>query len=299
MKYLDPVAFRQAIEERLRAGDPARISRERKRIAFDRLLARLVAVSPGDWLLKGGFALDLRMGGIGRATKDVDIEWRAGADDLADVLIEAAAHDAGDFFSFSIESSGDPDDRLGGSRRFAVTASLAARRFEIFNLDIGFGRDGGHEYETVVCGGQLEFAGIHPTQVEAVPLERQTAEKLHAYTRIYQGGRESTRSKDLIDLVLIAEIATFGAKKLRVAIEATFSERGSHDVPPSLPSPPVNWATPFRQLAEEVGLSGQLATGHERAAALLDPVLSDATTLGDWDPVKARWSGVATSLTPD
>jgi len=38
-----------------------RIARERKRVAFDRLLARLIAVAPGRWILKGGFALDLRL----------------------------------------------------------------------------------------------------------------------------------------------------------------------------------------------------------------------------------------------
>lgn len=50
MKYRDAVAFRQALEERLKAGadgEPARLARDRKRVAFDRLLARLVAVAPG------------------------------------------------------------------------------------------------------------------------------------------------------------------------------------------------------------------------------------------------------------
>ncbi|HVX47027.1 MAG TPA: hypothetical protein VHC49_24255 [Mycobacteriales bacterium] len=69
MKYSDPVPFRRALEDRLKAragGDGAQIARERKRIAFDRLLARLVAVAPGQWLLKGGFALDVRVAGRGR-----------------------------------------------------------------------------------------------------------------------------------------------------------------------------------------------------------------------------------------
>jgi hypothetical protein len=76
LKYRDAVSFRQALEQRLKdqfEGDGSRIVRERKRVAFDRLLARLVAVAPERWLLKGGFALDLRLAVRARTTKDVDI----------------------------------------------------------------------------------------------------------------------------------------------------------------------------------------------------------------------------------
>jgi len=38
------------------------VSRLRKRIVFERLLARLVVHAPGEWVLKGGFALELRLG---------------------------------------------------------------------------------------------------------------------------------------------------------------------------------------------------------------------------------------------
>ena len=77
MRYRDAVAFRQALEQRLRAGagDGARLSRDRKRVAFDRLLVRLAAAAPDQWLLKGGFALDLRLAERARATKDIDLDW--------------------------------------------------------------------------------------------------------------------------------------------------------------------------------------------------------------------------------
>jgi hypothetical protein len=66
VRYRDATAFRQALEERLKTraqGDGARLARDRKRVVFDRLLARLLAVAPGQWLLKGGFALELRLTG--------------------------------------------------------------------------------------------------------------------------------------------------------------------------------------------------------------------------------------------
>lgn len=80
MKYADAVAFRRALEDRLRegaGGDGARIARNRKRVVFVRLLARLATVAPGRWALKGGFALDLRLADQARTTKDIDIAWQA------------------------------------------------------------------------------------------------------------------------------------------------------------------------------------------------------------------------------
>jgi hypothetical protein len=50
VRYGNGGAFRHALEQRLktRAGeDGARLARDRKRVAFDRLLARLATVAPG------------------------------------------------------------------------------------------------------------------------------------------------------------------------------------------------------------------------------------------------------------
>ena len=94
MRYSTAAASRRALEERLKTrvdGDPARIGRDRKRVVFDRLLARLALVAPGTWVLKGGFALDLRLGEAARTTRDIDVAWRAGEEQVLDVLVEAAA----------------------------------------------------------------------------------------------------------------------------------------------------------------------------------------------------------------
>ncbi len=64
MKYTSGAAFRQALETRLvhrsRQGIP--LVRLRKIVAFERFLARLVASDLQNWALKGGFALELRLG---------------------------------------------------------------------------------------------------------------------------------------------------------------------------------------------------------------------------------------------
>jgi hypothetical protein len=292
MKYRDATAFRQALQQRLKDradGDGALLVRTRKRVAFDRLLARLLAVAREQWLLKGGFALDLRLAMRARTTKDVDIEWRAEETELLDVLLDATSHDAGDFFEFAIERAGEPEDRLGGSHRFRVSASLAGRPFESFLLDVGFRSDDVLEAETLRTDDFLGFAEIEPVEVQAVPLEVQVAEKLHAYTRVYEGGRISTRTKDLVDLALIAELSRLDATVLRREIDTIFELRGTHPPPASLPNPPTEWAVPFRRLAEEVGVPGDLEVGHSDSAALLDPILSGEVVNGTWDSARRRW----------
>ncbi len=61
MRYASAGAFRRALEMRLatHARDSGRsVVRLRKEVAFDRLLARLSAVAPERWVLKGAPALD-------------------------------------------------------------------------------------------------------------------------------------------------------------------------------------------------------------------------------------------------
>lgn len=292
MRYRDAAAFRQALEQRLNAhaaGDGARIARDRKRVAFDRLLARLNAAAPDRWLLKGGFALDLRLRERARATRDVDVEWQAAEDELLDALIDATSIDVGDYFAIQVERTTVPAERLGGSHRFRVTAALAGRPFETFLLDVALRSDPIHEYDTLVTPDLLAFADIEPAHIRAIPLERHIAEKLHAYTGRYGDDQPSSRAKDLIDIVLMSELAPFEFGRLREIIVRLFEARATHDVPASVPAPPGDWARPYRALAEEVGLDPDSAVGHHLAAAFLDPVLTAVPGLAVWDAEALNW----------
>src|ERR1700685_2698191 len=73
--YATAGAFRRALEERLKRAsltdqiDPNRL---RRQVSFDRLLARLFREEPAPWVLKGGYALELRFKAA-RATVDTDL----------------------------------------------------------------------------------------------------------------------------------------------------------------------------------------------------------------------------------
>ncbi|MEX2458097.1 MAG: nucleotidyl transferase AbiEii/AbiGii toxin family protein [Actinomycetota bacterium] len=52
------------------------LDRLRRRVLFERIVARLEAAEPGRWVLKGGMALEVRLQDDTRLTKDIDLGLR-------------------------------------------------------------------------------------------------------------------------------------------------------------------------------------------------------------------------------
>lgn len=295
MRYASAAAFRQALEARLVAlshDGGVSLVRLRKSVAFDRLLARLFAVAPDRWVLKGGLALDYRLGTKARTTMDIDLAGPGGEDAATADLLATGELDLGDHFSFEIERTARLDQLVEGSAvRYHVRADLAGRRFEEFLLDVGFDFPAGWEPEMLHGPDLLAFADIAPVEAPSLPLELQIAEKVHAYTRGYsQSGMASTRVKDLVDLALIASASQVNADRLNRALRETFRQRDRHDLPGALPRPPVDWRVPYARMALEVGLAAELDRGYELAARLVDPVLSGEIGAADWEPAAQRWA---------
>jgi len=294
MRYGSASAFRTALETRLlehsrRSG--MSLVRLRKSVVFSRLLARLLAVAPHRWVLKGGLAMDYRFGSRVRTTKDMDLASIGDEEVATEDLIAAQAVELGDYFNFEIDRTRQLDE-MDGARavRYHVRCLLAGRLFEEGAIDVGFDLPEGWDPELIEGPDLLGFADIDPVQAPTLPLELQVAEKVHAYTRGYgDSGASSTRVKDLIDLVLIGTGAELDAATLARALKETFEQRGQHDVPTSLPEPPAQWATPYGVLAREVDLPPSLAGGFKAASAMLDHVLGGTVTGGSWDRRQGRW----------
>lgn len=259
MRYAGAEAFVQSLGERLKRqaeNEGVDIERLRKRVAFERYLARLFARDPAPWALKGGYALEIRLGGRARSTKDIDLNVPPPPiEDLLDELQEAAELDLGDFFVFRVgrpkrQQAGAP---LGGWR-FAVEVSLAGRPFTGFPLDVGLGDEPFGEVEWREGQADLGFADLPPAKMAVYPLADQFAEKLHAYTR----PREvRTRVKDLVDLTAILEVLGEElppAQEMRRTIQATFERYSTHPLSGPLPPPPKGWRSSFEAAAEDLAL---------------------------------------------
>ncbi len=291
MKYRTSAAFRTALEARLEAAqhDGVGLTRLRKRVVFERLLARLHAVAPDAWVLKGGFALELRLGAKARTTKDIDVDWAIGEGEAVGLLLDAAAVTLDDRFEFAIERSQMDDDPPGGGQRWRVAATLAGREFERVAIDIGFAAEPVFEPEAIVSSHLLDFADIAPICIPAVVIEQHVAEKLHAYTRSYAAGRPSSRVKDLVDIVVIAHTTTIDADRLTHAIEEIFKRRDTHPVPHAVPPPPGDWGPGWRRLVMNLPADEDVSIGHATAASFLDPILESELTSGTWDPRVGKW----------
>jgi predicted nucleotidyltransferase component of viral defense system len=294
VRYASAGAFRAALEQRLleasRNGNIP-LTRLRKLVTFERLLARLLVVSPDRWILKGAVALNIRLGARARTTQDLDLGRWDNEETASDDLEAVEQIDLGDHFRFAIKRTAKLDQLVEGAAvRYHVTASLAGRRFEELNLDVGFADRPPTAPEKLLGPDLLIFAEISATPIPTIPLELHVAEKLHAYSRQYAGGRPSTRVKDLIDLVLISSFLSFESQQLRSALQTTFNIRGTHPLPPEIPQPPLEWSVGYAKMAAEVGLVSELTVGYEQAKAFLDPILS-GSALKDtwWDPLFHRW----------
>jgi hypothetical protein len=291
MKYESGAAFRRALEDRLRnqslqSGAP--LIRLRKMAAFDRLLGRLLRDQPEGWMLKGGLALQLRLGERSRTTQDIDLLLVDRPPSIHQTLIQASLLDLGDWFQFEVAKQITSLANTAGGVRFLVQALIDGRPFERFHVDVGLDDPVIDPAEWIATPALLEFADIPPTLVACYPLTQQIAEKVHAYTRPRLRG-ESTRVKDLVDILLIAELSRLPGERLRRALQATFDARGVHPLPDRLPDPPANWVPSFRRMAKDLRLGyPELAEASRAAQRFLNPILQ-SQILTIWDPVAWEW----------
>jgi len=261
-RFESAAAFRQSLEARLAAAAEQRgidLNRLRLQLVIERLLARLFAEVDPPWLVKGGFAMDLRLRPSARTTKDLDLSCRLLSGDVRERLATAAERDLGDHLIFRVGTATRAIEAAPeGGARFPVEARLAGREYARFHVDVGVGSAAVGRPERLVGDDLLSFAGIAAAVVFAVPRELQFAEKLHAYTRPW-GDRINTRTKDLIDLLSLVEAGQLDRGVLASAIEAVFRGPPPRPIPDELPAPPPSWRDAFEAMAGEVGLhSGEL-----------------------------------------
>jgi hypothetical protein len=284
--YATAGAFRRALEERLKRAslteqiDPNRL---RRQVSFDRLLARLFREEPAPWVLKGGYALELRFKAA-RSTVDIDLTVQrvapsAGGDEnqvVREMLQSAADAPLGDWFEFTI---GPPVMDLTaapyGGARYPVEARMDERIFARFHLDAGIGDAVMQPLETIVCRDWLGFAGIESSRVRVIAREQQFAEKIHAYT--LPRNAANSRVKDLVDMALLIGAGGLDKRRILDALHLTFERRGTHDLPAGLIPPPADWQIPFRALAEECGLPADVAAVFAGVQEFLEEVLAQRT----------------------
>lgn len=270
--YKSAKDFRVALERRLQkhaADSGLNLQRLRRTVAFNRFLARIFADRISSWVLKGGYAMELRMHSA-RATLDVDLGFRgspksgaeAQTDYLQRLLADAAKTDLGDSFEFEIGGvQMELDGPLYGGARYPVRSIIDGRLFVSFHVDVAVGDFIPVKLEIAHEQGLLSFAGIRPATFQMIPKEVQFAEKLHSYTM--PRPVPNSRVRDLVDMVLLIQDGKISPVKTKEALQAVFHRRKSHAVPATLELAPAGWEKRYAAMAAECGLEMDLKAGFE------------------------------------
>jgi hypothetical protein len=249
-EYKTAGAFRAALETRLQLRaheEKTDLQRLRRQVAFDRFLARLF---PGGgqaehpWILKGGYAMELRVRSA-RTTKDIDLTLLDGArlakdpgerrEQVRGMLQEAAASSLKDYFEFRVgEASENLDGAPEGGSRYRAEARMDGREFARFHVDVGIGDEVLKPVEVIEGRDWLGFGGIMPPSFPILSREQQFAEKLHAYS-LPRGKRVNTRTKDLIDMVLLINQGNLDNRTYAYRIRQCSAHFGAALLPMFLP----------------------------------------------------------------
>ena len=262
MRYGTPAALRAALDQRLRNKSQESgisVERLRRRVMYERIVVRLDLAEPDTWVVKGGLALDVRLGGRARASMDLDLGLREDAiegDRLHDRLIKALETDPDDdWFTFIVGPTQQLQaDQAGRATwRYRVQSNLGGRQFGTLKLDVAPRVEELKSTERVPLRNALAFAGVRSRTVELIDVNRHAAEKLHAMTRTY-GNQPSTRVRDLVDLVLLLENDYLDDDGCRAAIQTTFEQRGTHELPSELSGPPSAWTDTYVSLVADLDI---------------------------------------------
>lgn len=258
--FKTPTDFRKSLESRLKniaTKNNLDLQRTRRKLAFERLLARIFYHDSNNFILKGGYAMELRFS-TSRATKDIDLTCLHRTTDynfsIEEIIIhelrQLAKLDLNDFFMFEISKAKiELENAPYGGARYSVSSSIDKRLFVRFQLDIGADVIV-DEIEDIEGSDWLKYCGINAPKIKMISIEQQLAEKLHAYT-LPRIEKLNSRVKDLIDMLLLIKFRHINLSNFKLVIQKVFKTRKTHEIPQVLEQPPLEWTLIYNTLASE------------------------------------------------
>lgn len=300
-----PRAISSSLTDRIKGqakatGQP--YERLQRRFVLTRFLIRVFASDPDGWLLKGGTGMMIRLPEA-RHSKDIDL-MAASVEDAGAAyakLVELVNGNPLDPFAFEIGPPKPLSDEKGIS--LSVIARLGTQKFDTFTIDLvtWHGVVGAVEHHSLDHIPDTPDFPSQTTQIRLYPIADQIADKLCALYETREapaGPIASTRYRDLVDLLLMAEHLTFPLAETVAATEYQRVLRREMILPAAIAVPGPQWASSWRNTARDSPLSADL---HDFSAALAtcarcyDLVLSSLPTAGDearWSPAEQRWLSV-------
>ena len=204
------------------------------------------------FIVKGGTAMQLRLGIRARATTDLDLAFRGHAGRWLDQFDAATANAT--WNGFTVTRKGPPQQiqipGLGYKPwRIPVQVRYEGREFGSTTIEVAIDEaSAGHHQFIEPTGIELAvFAMDGPGLIPCLDTPQQIAQKLHACTEPLSGGND--RVRDIIDIWLLeALLEPADYSTIRAAAVRTFSTRAAHQWPPEV-TPSPSWVRDYPALA--------------------------------------------------
>lgn len=258
-RYDTPPRNTASLEARLRnaASDQRLRNRLRQDVSFTAMAATLMRVRDEAGLplfaIKGGVAMELRLGLTARATKDLDTTFRGHAQTMEPRLREAIAEPS---TGFSFKLRGLEWIRDTGALRAEVKVAYRGRAWATVQMESSPGEGRAGLQVEWVTGFDVARLGLEaPSALPVVPIGYLIAQKLHACTDHSDPDRPNDRFRDLLDVQLAWSLVRNDED--RHAVRATcleiFTLRGKHAWPPEIRVAP-DWRAGYAKLADDLGV---------------------------------------------
>ena len=277
----------------IKTGRPTQIVQEE--FWRSRLLARIFSGGEPLFVLKGGTSILARIPDA-RRTRDLDVFARSdSADEVIAEIKELIEQDLGDFCRFDLITTERIKQQTPSRQCFRLKFELqigVRRVTSIMNLDLVLG-----------CCPTADIETMHPKNLEGFPLTNieyplyplvdHIADKVCAIMEKHRENFESSRTKDLVDLCIIAANEPVSQQSLALALKSESELRNLY--PMAGFEIPKGWQSQsgrYQKLAKESKL-GEEYSNQANAVCLLqsfiNPALKESTDEKTWNPATHTW----------
>lgn len=181
------------------------------------------------YLVKGGFAVELRQPHAARTSEDIDLVLTGRVDAVS--LLESLLPASWDSFEFRIKSK----ERREHAVRVDVQVLFNQVVWCTLKIDLLDGDITGIEHVDNVEITKYQLPGVGKVAVMSRP--QQLSEWIHCTTRPEQNGKRKNRARNVIDIFVLIQCAPCDDAEVLAACKETFAREGIHEWPPTVDFP--------------------------------------------------------------
>ena len=296
MRYKTPRALEQAVKEAAKKSGRD-VNRAITDFYHDRLLERVFSEREPSFVLKGGRGMLARTANA-RYTKDTDMAYEGrNIDEAVNDLRRLAAIDLNDHLEYRFSSAlpivEEQEYRegcrvvfeaiLGGTKKVTdVSVDLVVNDVPLARTDV------------MAPATRLSLDGLTHFDYVVYPVEESVTDKVCATMATYRGGRQSSRVRDLVDLVIYLTTEEIDGDELERCLSRELRMGHMGEMRPF--SVPESWRTSYaptyRRLARESRLAPEfwkVEDAEDLVASCVDAAMNGSARGMTWDKSALRW----------